>query len=145
MKKQKIYWLVTAIAVLTLGWYGASAFSGSSNKSIFREDIVTRDGLHWHPILKIYAKGVEQEIPKDIGLGVVEQPIHTHDANGTIHLEFSGFVPKGDTTLGQFFRVWGKDFNSFGANVKMTVNEKENVEFENYQMRDGDRIELRYN
>ena len=32
----------------------------------------------------------------------------------------------------------------FGSKVIMTVNGEENFEFENYQMRDGDKIELRY-
>ena len=33
---------------------------------------------------------------------------------------------------------------SFGANMKMTVNGKENTEYENYIMRDKDKIELRF-
>ena len=33
---------------------------------------------------------------------------------------------------------------SFGTNVKMTVNGKENTEYENYAMQDKDKIELRY-
>jgi len=46
--------------------------------------------------------------------------------------------------LENFFRNWGKDMRSFGANMRMTVNGVENTEFENYMMRDGDKIELRY-
>ena len=33
---------------------------------------------------------------------------------------------------------------SFGTNMRMTVNGIENTEYENYQMKDGDTIELRY-
>ena len=38
-----------------------------------------------------------------------------------------------------------QDIHSFGANMKMTVNGKENTEYENYVMRDKDKIELEFN
>lgn len=113
------------------------ANSGSS-------DIVSTRGLHWHPQLTIYVKGEKQEIPQGIGLAGGHKPIHTHDDLPVIHMEFSGAAKKDEVTLGQLFKNWGKDFYSFGPNVTMTVNGKANTEFENYQMKDGDKIELRY-
>ena len=120
-------------------------------------DIISRRGIHWHPHLAIYVKGVPQETPANIGVGpqyasasgydtrMQMTAVHTHDASGTIHFEFeSGPVHRGDLTLGQFFKIWGKDMHSFGSNMRMTVNGKENTEYENYSMRDGDKIELRY-
>jgi len=71
-------------------------------------------------------------------------PVHTHDSTGVIHLEMSGLIRKENITLGQFFKVWGKDIRSFGTNMTMTVNGKENTEYENYLMQDKDKIELRY-
>ncbi len=59
-------------------------------------------------------------------------------------MEFQGLVRKENATLGQFLKNWGKDINSFGTNVKMTVNGEENLELENYVMQDKDRIELNY-
>ena len=56
----------------------------------------------------------------------------------------SGLVRKEDITLARFFKVWGKDINSFGTNLTMTVNGKENTEYGNYLMQDKDKIELRY-
>ena len=106
--------------------------------------IVTANGLHWHPQLAIYVKDVQQEIPKNLGLGVVHNPIHTHEDLPIIHLEFQGVVRKDDITLGKFFDVWSKDMRSFGANMRMTVNGVENTEYADYIMRDGDQIELRY-
>ncbi len=109
-------------------------------------DIVSRNGLHWHPRLAIYAKGERIGIPANIGLGAVHQSIHTHEdaLQGVLHLEFSGVVRKQDLRLGNFFRIWGKDFMEFGPSVTMTVNGEENTERENYEMKDGDIIELRY-
>lgn len=130
--------LVVAIALLAgASWWSRSLQFGNS-------DLVSGNGLHWHPELIIFVKEEKQEIPAGIGLGGIEMPIHTHDANGVIHLEFSGLVRQKDITLGQFFSSWGKDINSFGINVKMTVNGVENTELGNYIMQDQDKIELRY-
>ncbi len=109
-------------------------------------DIISRNTLHWHPELIIYVKDKKQEIPMNIGIGAIHQPIHTHDDNdqGIIHLEFQGLTRKQDIMLGQFFKNWGKDIRSFGVNMKMTVNGEKNTEYENYIMRDNDKIELRY-
>ncbi|OGI89501.1 hypothetical protein A2911_00505 [Candidatus Nomurabacteria bacterium RIFCSPLOWO2_01_FULL_40_15] len=116
-------------------------------------DVISRNGIHWHPILEIYIKGEKQEIPVNIGIGgqytslpMGMAPIHTHDdANlGIVHLEFSSLVRKEDIILGQFFANWGRDINSFGQNVSMTINGVSNTELGNYVMQDKDKIELRY-
>src|SRR3989344_656071 len=121
-------------------------------------DIISRKGLHWHPKLFIYVNGEIEMIPGNIGIGesyaglpsydpaMRMTGIHTHDdANqGIIHFEFQGVVERKDLTLGQFLKVWEKDINSFGSNVRMTVNGKESTEYESYFMQDGDKIELRY-
>ncbi len=107
-------------------------------------DVISRNGLHWHPTLTIYVKGEKLEIPQNIGLGAVHQPMHTHDDLPIIHLELSGLVRTEDVILGQFFKNWGKDIRSFGQNMRMTVNGVLNTEYENYMMNDGDAIELHY-
>ena len=107
-------------------------------------NVVATNGLHWHPQLQIFVKGERVEIPQNIGIGAVHQPIHTHDDLPIIHLEFQGVVRKQDITLGRFFDIWGKDMRSFGSNMRMMVNGGENTEYENYIMGDGDKIELRY-
>lgn len=128
----------------------------TTSSSVPQADIVAQNGLHWHPKLAIYIKGQKQDISENIGIGAVHQKIHTHDEDakdGIVHMEMQGVVTKDDTKLGNFFRIWGKDFNATqifdkknGAEgtVKMTVNGKENTEFENYKMRDGDQIEIKY-
>ncbi len=135
-------WLIgcTMIAMFvgTLVWYE------STRPPIPESNIVSRSGLHWHPELSIYVRGTRQETPANLGLGVAMQPIHTHDSTGVIHLEMNGLVRREDITLGKFFKVWGKDFWSFGTSTKMIVNGKESAEYENYVMHDKDKIELHY-
>lgn len=80
--------------------------------------------------------------------------IHTHDASGQLHWEvMQGPVTKDEILLGDFFGIWGKTFNkdcifdscnSSSGTVKMFVNGKENTDFENYQVKDKDNIEIRY-
>ena len=135
---------IALIAVVVGGSVGAFVWYLASRPPVPEGEIVSRNELHWHPELAIYVKGVKQEIPADIGIGAVHQPIHTHDATGTLHLEFQGLVRKHDITLGQFFKNWGRDMQSFGENVKMTVDGEENTEFENYVMQDKDKVELRF-
>jgi len=139
--------LIIVGGIGTVVGYLAKAPSTSS------QDIVSTDGIHWHPHLSVVIKGQVQEIPVDIGLGVVEKPIHTHDATGKIHLEFPSIVRKGDITLGQFFKIWGKQFNSDcifdycngqSGIMRMFVNSQPNQEFDHYVMGDGDQIEIRY-
>jgi len=106
--------------------------------------ILSTKGLHWHPELEIYVKGVKQDIPDGLGLVGAHKPVHTHDDVPIVHLEFPARVTKDDTKLGKFFEVWGKDFREFGQTVAMTVNGVPSTEYENYEMRDKDKIELRY-
>ena len=145
--KKKILKKISKIALILL-LVGGSAwwfiwYVANQSKTP-ESEIISRNGLHWHPELAIYVKGLKQEIPANIGIGAVHQPMHTHDTTGVLHLEFQGLVRKQDITLGQFFKNWGKDMQSFGGNIKMTVNDKENTEFENYVMQDKDKVELRY-
>ncbi len=136
-----ITWSAFGIVVV-----GGLVWLVASQPETLESNIVSRNGFHWHPELTIYVKGEKQEFLANIGIGAVHQPIHTHDdaKDGIVHLEFQGLVQKQDIVLGQFFKSWRKDFNSFGVNVKMTVNGKENTELENYVMQDKDKIELRY-
>jgi hypothetical protein len=134
---------LSVIGVLAVVILGALLWSGSSEPQAASVEILSRSGLHWHPEISIYVKGVRQEIPAGIGLGAVEDPIHTHDASGVIHLEMEGLVRRADTTLGEFFAVWNKTFADFGtATPRMLVNGQENSELLDYPMKDKDKIEL---
>ena len=146
--------VIFTIIVLVGGVFLLSS-QQSQDTSIPEEQIVSSNGLHWHPTLEIYIKGDKQEIPPNTGIGTVHQPIHTHEdaAQGVIHMEMSGTVTKDETRIGNFFKVWGKEFssnqifdsvNGEEGKVRMMVNGVESDQFENYEMKDGDKIEIRY-
>ena len=135
---------IALIVIIVGGSIGAFVWYLATRPPIPEGEILSRSGLHWHPELAIFVKGEKQEIPADLGIGAVHNPMHTHDSSGVIHLEFQGVVRKDDLKLYRFFEVWGKDFMDIGSSVKMTVNGEENAELQNYDMKDGDKIELRY-
>ncbi|OGG79958.1 hypothetical protein A3A39_01075 [Candidatus Kaiserbacteria bacterium RIFCSPLOWO2_01_FULL_54_13] len=139
MKNIAAKWWIISIVVLIGGLFGWSKLLQSSDPGV-----IAQKGIHWHPRLEIYIKGEKIEIPENIGIGAVHQPVHTHDDLPIIHLEFGGVVREKDLELGNFFRNWGKDMRSFGNNMRMTVNGAESTEFGDYMMRDGDKIELHY-
>lgn len=125
--------LIFGIIILAIGvWFFLS------KSSLPESDIISRNGIHWHAHLTIKISGQDQKIPSDIGLGITHQPLHTHEEDGVIHMEFAGLVKKDDIKIGRFFQIWGKDF----PRGKMLVNGKESGELENYIMRDKDEIEI---
>ena len=139
--------IIIAIFAAVGGWFFFSKLSSPGTES----DIISRNGLHWHPHLTIEINGKTQEIPENVGMVPRELPIHTHEKDGIIHLEFTGLVKKDDLKLGEFFRIWGETFNKDcifdkcsgpEGELLMLVDGKENNDFENYIMGDGDEIEI---
>lgn len=115
--------------------------------------LVSEQGIHWHANLAIVIGGQPVTIPANIGIGGVHADMHTHIENDQIHVEINRPVRDNDVRLGKFFEVWGEKFdsqcvldvcNAEGRKVKLLVNGAENSEFENYRIKDGDRIEIRY-
>lgn len=141
---------IAAIALIAIG-YAISPTSASSDLNILSEN-----GIHWHPKIEVYVQGVRQTVPADLGIGARYSGLadydpqmgmtvmHTHKADGTIHLEIPGVVTREKTTLGAFFKVWGKTFDDFGSRVTMKVNGVENDQGLKYEMKDGDRIVLSF-
>ena len=108
--------------------------------------------IHWHPQLTIIIDDVQQPIPADIGLETAQHaPVHTHETNGTIHIE-NNYPSKNNMRLGYFFEVWDKEFSSEcifdyctdKGTLTMTVNGEDNLLFDNYIMADGDVIVIEY-
>lgn len=144
---------VGAVIALAGGGIGLIIWYIAARPPAPQSEIISRNGIHWHPELSITIKGQEQEIPANLGIGIRHEPIHTHDSSGVLHLERQGLIREKDIKLARFFEIWGKQFNSDcifdscngpAGTVKMFVNSQENTEFENYQMKDGDKIEIRY-
>jgi hypothetical protein len=151
-KKQVRRALLWGIPVILIA-LGAWAIVRSPKTSNDDNPLISRRGIHWHPNIEITIKGERVMIPANIGLGGIHADTHTHKENDQIHLEMSRPVRERDTRLAKFFETWGEEFNSQcilvacngeDGNVKMLVNDEENFEFENYHMKDGDRIEIRY-
>lgn len=68
---------------------------------------------HVHPWLTIVINGQNMTIPADIGIvngGGCLEPLHTHDASGTIHIEASSTATQ--YTLNDFFTIWSATYGS---------------------------------
>ena len=144
MKKHTFTIVIIATVVLAMGLIWWAKANQATEITSPNSNVISMSGIHYHPELEIYVKGEKIEIPPNIGLIGGHRPIHTHEDAPIVHLEYQTKVTKEDTRLGKFFEVWGKDFKEFGQNVTMTVNGELNTEYENYEMKDGDKIELRY-
>jgi len=159
MKRKTIYLIIIAIAAVFALFFLFKQPSDDNGVDVPKKPI------HWHPKLTIIIKGEKQIIPTGIGInignnmdnqisGMRMAPTHTHESDGTIHLENNRPWQKPETlTLGYFFEVWDKNFNSScifeycnGPNgtLTMMVNGKPNYEFGKYVMRDHDEIAIEY-
>lgn len=134
-------------------WYAATRPQTEEVADVTKQCVVHgKLGMHIHPVLRIVINGEEKIIPANIGIpsSSCMRPMHTHDKTGTIHIESKKIR---SFQLKEFFAIWGKEFNSNcildscsgpAGKVRMFVNENENAEFENYQMKDKDKIEIKF-
>ncbi|MBI2449047.1 hypothetical protein HYV49_02000 [Candidatus Pacearchaeota archaeon] len=172
-KKKIRNWIIAIVIILIIfGVYLVRKDKTSNNNNDGLNIILSNESLqkipqgavHWHPKLKIIIDGDEQLIPVGIGItigkiidtglsGMRMSPTHTHESDGTIHLENNNPSKKPETlTLGYFFYVWDKQFSSScifdyctdKGELKMYVGGEENTEFENYIMQDKDEIVIEY-
>ena len=138
--------IILIIAGLGFGifkFFTAAPSTGSSSVDVLKTCVNHTGGasMHIHPRLSIKKNGVEEEIPKDIGVSLFcMKPIHTHDDSGTLHVEFPR---QNDFTLGDFFTIWEKPFPK-STTFLMTQDGIVNTEFENLILRDGALIEISY-
>ena len=168
IKKIRNWGIIVVIALLII--WGIMALIPEKNVTGLNVDLsgksvnIPAGAVHWHPKLTIKIDGENINIPANIGVSIGNvvdtqlssmrmSPTHTHETDGTIHLENNNPGKKPETlALGYFFYVWDKQFNSScifeycidKGELKMYVNGKENNEFENYIMRDKDDIILEY-
>lgn len=131
--------------------------SNQSNSYLDEPFPFGREFIHWHASPSIYICGQRREIPAPQGDSHMGFPdFHTH-SDKLIHVE--GVVSnRRQITLGRFFEgigikfssdeIWGKLNGDLcgdtAAFVKMKVNDVDNKEFGNYVVRDGDKIEIRF-
>ena len=162
MEIKNIYLVLIILVVITS--YGCSS-GNNANTGNTNSNNVPQQPIHWHPKLKIVIKGEGQFIPQGIGInignnidnqisGMRMSPTHTHESDGTIHLENNKPWQKPETlTLGYFFKVWGRNFNSScifeycnneNGTLAMTVDGQTNYEFDKYFMHDKDEIVIEF-
>lgn len=148
--KSRVLWGVAILVpVALIAWI-------MSLPKIPEDEILSRAGVHWHAELSIVVNGEKVNIPANIGIPVgIAHPsnMHTHAEDNVIHIEVGGIVKKDDARLKNFFEQWEKDFTkdailgnaaTGSSTLTMRVNGIDNTEFENYVLRDGDKIEIVY-
>ncbi len=144
----KTAWLLLATGVIV----GGGLIGAFTLRQPRLSPVISRQGTHRQIELTISILGQPQSIPANIGLIPRKQPIHTLEDN-IIRLEFSGLVRQDEIQLGRFFDVWGRTFNrtcifdtcnGTQGIVRMSVNGKPNLEFEDYVMQNHDRIAITF-
>lgn len=136
-----------AILVGGLLWWSRSLQSNDAT-------IISASGIHWHPRIEVFVRGKKQEVPANIGIGTQYAgyprydarmgmvPLHTHEHDGIIHMEFPGRVTTEDTKLENFLSLLDKSSFTSDSLARVTVNGMEIADVANYGMKDGDVIVL---
>ena len=107
--------------------------------------------MHIHPNSEIEILGQKQVIPTNIGLSPNQhQPIHTHETDGTLHVE-SPIIR--DFYLREFFQIWNKRFDeqcifdyctNATPQLRVYVNGVENHQFGGILLEDNQKIKITY-
>lgn len=152
--------LVVAALIIILAYSGVFASLGQVPPANDNQQMV----MHIHPRLEIIIDNHKVTIPASVGItsaiwkdhsidryGMTGMaPLHTHDSSGVIHVESAVL---GNYTLGQFFAVWGVQFNEScimdkcstgGGSLVVLVNGVRNYEFRNLVLRDGEQITIQF-
>jgi hypothetical protein len=153
MNKNKSGWVIGAIVVvLLIALFILSRFTNP--KSVLAKqwneagiecinEATARLQTHIHPLLRISVDGVNELVPAELGIiPNCTAELHTHDGNGTIHLESTR--PNASFMLKDFFTVWGKTIDREGYDLMMIVDGTPNMELGELVMKDHQEIQLSY-
>ncbi len=105
-------WQLAVVALVVLIGVGAYYVAPYLNPSASQPFPCVTNALvyHWHSTLSIFSGGTPVTIPANVGISAgCAEPVHTHDATGTIHVETD---VNRLYSVGDFFLVWGKSFDS---------------------------------
>lgn len=137
------------VVLVAAGYFGLPYIEGLQSQGF---NVVTYCGgegtvAHYHTLLLLYVRGVQQQIPADIGISAAEtnpsyqcasggHALHTHDGSGIIHAELP-VVPSKDPTLGDFFTIWGQTLGpaavlSYSGTVTTTMYDSDTRQWMNY-------------
>jgi hypothetical protein len=99
--------------------------------------------MHTHANLQIFVHGQAETVPVNIGItDTAIQSLHTHDTNGTVHMESS--VAR-TFTLGEFFDVWGVRFTPSCLGVYCNGGDNTLQVFVNGREQTGDPTQIAMN
>ncbi len=151
VKKWSMWFVAAMLATAAIFYFWKNNFFTFEAVKAPENKLISAKGIHWHAQMTIKILGQTVDVPANLGIGVVHNPIHTHDKDGILHLEFPGRVDESDLKLVNLFELWNKTFNKDcifdkcngpAGSLKMLVNGQPGYDFENHIMRDGDRIEI---
>jgi len=156
MRNYGILILIVGLLIWGVSWTVGSVVKESDDcatKPVTDINIGGHNNLrsHAHADIKIMIDGVDQVIPSNIGTGYnLMRPLHTHTSDGEIHIEGPCIR---DFTLGEFFDIWIKDFDSTkifdktteNGELKVYVDDVESQSFRNIVLRDKSNILIEYN
>jgi len=84
--------------------------------------------FHLHAYLNVTLNGEPFTVPANIGItSDCVKPLHTHDTNGTIHVEF---VKPTRFSLGIFVELWGLNLDQY--DVKVFVKNANDADFKEF-------------
>jgi hypothetical protein len=99
--------------------------------------------MHTHANLQIFVHAKAETVPVNIGItDTAIQSLHTHDTNGTVHMESS--VAR-TFTLGEFFDVWGVRFTPSCLGAYCNGGDNTLQVFVNGQEQTGDPTQIAMN
>lgn len=103
---------------------------------------LTNEEFHLHPKLTILIDGAEEQVPPNIGVfSNCVQELHTHESDGTIHVESDR--DKG-YTFQDFLNVWGLPLEQEEFITRLTVDGEFNDNDTNFKLADGQQIQLEF-
>jgi len=156
-QKRKLLIYPMVFILLILIFYGGYVlFKNSAEKEV---NAYTKTSVHWHAYPKVIICGEEKELPYPLGQGHLGNALlHTHSPpDNFMHIE--GRVYSADEIrVGKYFEVLGITFNENQifdtkngdlcndkpGKIRMLINDEENFELNNYVVKDGDDIIIKY-
>jgi len=139
--------LIIVVVIILFSWGVFALFQSTSTCADIPAEQLNIGGhtnlaLHIHSDIQVIIDEVPQIIPANIGVSSgIMRPIHTHDGNGNLHIE----APcQRDLTLGDFFKIWGEEFNKPGFNVVLEINGVSSPYLEDYVLKDKENVVLTY-
>lgn len=152
--------VIIAILLMAAGYIG---YAVNNWRKTLPARSYTDGPVHWHARVNVEICGKSVELPESNiltahGSSAVGEPLLHHHHDGLAHIE--GKVLRAeDISIGRFFEAIGSKFsktelfdkkngdtcaNNKAGRVVFFVNDEESQEFGNYILKDGDKIDVKF-